>query len=178
MVHIHFCKNFTTNKPLPLLTLCTYTNYNSKGVFAYLTLAEAASSTNQYNCPCAAGRTLDAGRECLAGSSMISARISCLAPPVATNATLLAWLITGYVSVILLGGGFGEPSKGATHRSSSANNGWSGNNEAVCPSGPRPSKIRSKTGNRAESFDANPRISCFSYESASSSRSSSKEASM
>lgn len=86
-------------------------SYKLKGVFSYFALAEAASSTNQYNCPWLVGCTLDAGKEFFAGSSMISARISCLEPPVATNATLLAWLITGYVNVILLGGGLGESSK-------------------------------------------------------------------
>ena len=39
----------TTSRLGYIYTLDPYTNYNLKGVFSYLTFAEAASSTNQYN---------------------------------------------------------------------------------------------------------------------------------
>lgn len=54
---------------------------------------------------------------------------------------------TGYVSVILWGGGFGESSMCATHLDLSSSRGCDGNNEHVWPSGPTPSRAASKHGN-------------------------------
>src|ERR1700739_1469934 len=70
----------------------------------YCTFADAASSTNQYRHPGSFGLTLDAGNP-LSGRFRTLCNISTFPLPVATNATLAAWLMTGNVSVILFEGG-------------------------------------------------------------------------
>jgi hypothetical protein len=131
-------------------------------VLEYVTLADAASSTNQCNVPGQAGRTRELGRP-VSGSSNTVFSTSCFAAPVATNTTRAAWLITGSVSVMRRAGGLGLSSIGATQPVVSLRSAWPGKSEAVCPSGPMPSIITSNTGNRAESFEAKDRMSCDSY---------------
>lgn len=55
-------------------------------------------------------------------------------------------MTTGRVSVMRLGGGFGESVTGATHPVVSFNRAWPGKREQVCPSGPIPRSNKSKTG--------------------------------
>lgn len=94
-------------------------------------------------------------------------------PPVATNAMLTACVTTGSVSVIRFGGGLGESLTPTTQASSSRSWGWPGNKLQVWPSGPTPSRIRSKMGILTLSLAANERLSSSVYRSASSVGSSS-----
>lgn len=155
---------------LHVLSILRY--YSLRGVLGYSTFEEAASSTNQYTWPGVMGRTLDAGRPC-SGWSRTVLRVSALFAPLATNATRTAWLMTGNVSVVRRGGGLGESVMYATQRSSSERRACPGKSDAVCPSGPTPSRMRSKMGKRAESLFANSRMRSFSYASAMSSSASS-----
>lgn len=66
--------------------------------------------------------------------------------PLIGNRHTLALLISGYVMVIRSGGGFGESAIGAINRLVSFSNGWPGNSEQVCPSGPMPNSNRSNCG--------------------------------
>lgn len=81
--------------------------YKRNSAFSCLTLALAASSTNHHTRPGKAGLTREAGNPS-SGLSNTVLSTSTFPGPVATNATLAAWLSTAYVSVILLGGGLGE----------------------------------------------------------------------
>lgn len=93
-------------------------------------LAAASSSRNQDRVP-VVGLTCRAGRSSVEVGSKMRWRMSCLPAPAATNATWCAWFSTGKVSVILLGGGFGESVIEAHHSVFSFNNGWFGNKEQV-----------------------------------------------
>lgn len=71
---------------------------------------------------------------------------------------------TGYVSVTRSDGGFGESTMWATHFVRSSRRGCEGKREHVCPSGPTPSRQRSKRG--SPSSDPNVLLSLASYSAA------------
>lgn len=126
-----------------------------------LTPSTAALSVNQLHLSPAPSLTNAQGSPF--PPSKICFRISFLPPPVATNAILTPCVTTGKLSVILFGGGFGLSSIDATHASVSRNSLWPGNKLQVCPSGPQPSRMRSKIGSLTLSRDAKLFTSNCSY---------------
>lgn len=131
-----------------------------------LTPSTAALSTNQLHLSPAPSLTNAQGSP--APSSKIFFKISFLPEPVATKATLTPCVTTGKLSVMRFGGGLGESSIGATQASVSRSRACPGNKLQVWPSGPQPSRSRSKMGSLTESRLANDLTSSCSYESASS----------
>src|SRR2546423_4805317 len=91
------------------------------------TPSTALESVNQLTLSPALSLTKPHGKFRPSSVSRICFKISFLPPPVATNASLFACVTTGSVSVILLGGGFGESSIAATHASDSLSSSWLGN---------------------------------------------------
>ncbi|KAF4528061.1 hypothetical protein B566_EDAN012022 [Ephemera danica] len=63
-----------------------------------------------------------------------------LAAPTRANRHIAALLTTGKVSVMRVGGGFGELVIGATQTDVSSSSRWPGKREHVCPSGPTPKR--------------------------------------
>ena len=97
-----------------------------------------------------AGLTIPAGILSSSSTTRLFTR-SALPAPVAIKITCLAALHTGRVTVILLGGGFGEFSIGTTHDGPLySKSGCPGNKEHVCPSGPNPKNKKSNLGNPSD----------------------------
>src|SRR5437660_9861320 len=93
------------------------------------------------------GSTNDAGRR--RSVSVFGSRMALTTPallaPATRNSITLALLITPRVMVSLLGGSFGD-CVAAIRRWRSRRTGDPGNKEAVCPSSPSPSRMRSRDG--------------------------------